>query len=219
MNLEDLLAALDVGHVDDDAAVEPAGPEKRAVEDVGPVGGGDEDDAFVRVEPVHLDQELVERLLALVVPAAETGAALAADGVDLVDEDQAGRVLFPLVEKVRTLEAPTPTNISTKSEPLIEKKGTSASPATARASRVSRFPAPRRGGRPWDAAAQLLEAAGVLEEVDDFLELFLGFIDTGDVLESGLFLGAGEQLGPAFTEGQGLLPPACIWRMKRPRRG
>jgi len=34
----------------------------------------------------------------------------------------------------RIREAPTPTNISTKSEPEIEKKGTPASPAIARAS-------------------------------------------------------------------------------------
>ncbi len=40
----------------------------------------------------------------------------------------------------RTRLAPTPTNISTKSEPLIEKNGTPASPATARASRVLPVP-------------------------------------------------------------------------------
>src|ERR1700687_4930246 len=45
------------------------------IEHVGPVGGGDQDDAFVRLEAVHLDEELVERLLALVVAAAEAGAA------------------------------------------------------------------------------------------------------------------------------------------------
>ena len=36
--------------------------------------------------------------------------------------------------------APTPTNISTKSDPEIEKKGTPASPATARASSVLPVP-------------------------------------------------------------------------------
>ena len=40
----------------------------------------------------------------------------------------------------RTRLAPTPTNISTKSEPLIEKNGTPASPATALANKV--FPVP-----------------------------------------------------------------------------
>ena len=52
------------------------------------------------LEAVHLDEELVQRLLALVVTAAEAGAAMAADGVDLVDEDDAGRVLLALHEEV-----------------------------------------------------------------------------------------------------------------------
>ena len=40
----------------------------------------------------------------------------------------------------RTRDAPTPTNISTKSEPEIVKKGTLASPAMARASSVLPVP-------------------------------------------------------------------------------
>ena len=39
-----------------------------------------------------------------------------------------------------TLDAPTPTNISTKSEPEIVKKGTPASPATALAKSVLPVP-------------------------------------------------------------------------------
>jgi hypothetical protein len=52
------------------------------------------------VEAVHLDQELVEGLLPLVVPAAQAGAAVAADGVDLVDEDDGGRLGLGLLEEV-----------------------------------------------------------------------------------------------------------------------
>ena len=44
------------------------------------------------------------------------------------------------LNKSLTLEAPTPTNISTKSDPDKEKKGTSASPATAFASNVLPVP-------------------------------------------------------------------------------
>ena len=61
---------------------------------------GDQDDALAVAEAVHLDQQLVQRLLAFVVAAAETGAALAADGVDLVDEDDARAVLLGLLEQV-----------------------------------------------------------------------------------------------------------------------
>ena len=51
-----------------------------------------------------------------------------------------GAFSLACLNRSRTLEAPTPTNISTKSDPEIEKKGTFASPATAFASMV--FPVP-----------------------------------------------------------------------------
>ena len=70
MNLEDLEAALHVGAVEDHLAVELAGAQQRRVEDVRSVGGGDDDHVRVRVEAVHLDEDLVEGLLALVVRAA-----------------------------------------------------------------------------------------------------------------------------------------------------
>src|SRR6266516_1969207 len=43
-------------------------------------------------------------------------------------------------KRSRTREAPTPTNISTKSDPEMEKNGTPASPATARANSVLPVP-------------------------------------------------------------------------------
>ena len=58
-----------------------------------------------------------------------------------------GAFSFACLNKSLTLEAPTPTNISTKSDPDIEKKGTFASPATAFANNV--FPVP---GKPTNKA-------------------------------------------------------------------
>ena len=89
-----------IGCIEGDAAVEAAGAQQSWVEDVGAVGGRHDDDVGALLEAVHLDQDLVERLLALVVTAAHAGAALAADGVDLVDEDDAGCVLLGLHEQV-----------------------------------------------------------------------------------------------------------------------
>src|SRR5919109_22886 len=56
----------------------------------------------------------------------------------------------------RTREAPTPTNISTKSEPEIEKKGTPASPATARASSV--LPVPGGPNRSTNGSSEVKNA-------------------------------------------------------------
>ena len=100
VHLEDRLAALEVGAVDDDLAVEATGPQEGGVEDVGAVRRRDEDHAAAGVEAVHLDEHLVERLLALVVTAAEPGAAMAADGVDLVHEDDRRGRRLGLLEQV-----------------------------------------------------------------------------------------------------------------------
>ena len=58
--------------------------------------------------------------------------------------------------KSRTREAPTPTNISTKSEPDMEKNGTPASPATALASRVLPVPGGPTRRRPFGILAPTL---------------------------------------------------------------
>ena len=49
-------------------------------------------------------------------------------------------MFFPCSNISLTLDAPTPTNISTKSDPEIEKKGTFASPAIALANNVLPVP-------------------------------------------------------------------------------
>ena len=100
MQAQDLLAAADVGQRHHHLAIEAARPQQRRVQHVGTVGRRDDDDALVPLEAVHLDEQLVQGLLALVVAATETGAALAADGVDLVDEDDAGGGFLGLLEQV-----------------------------------------------------------------------------------------------------------------------
>src|SRR5689334_10521881 len=97
---QDLDAPVQVGCVDHDLAVEAPGAQQRRIEDVGAVGGADHDQPRVAGEAVHLDEDLVERLLALVVSLADAGAALAPRGVELVDEDDRGSRLASLAEQV-----------------------------------------------------------------------------------------------------------------------
>mmetsp|Transcript_4991 Transcript_4991/g.20458 ORF Transcript_4991/g.20458 Transcript_4991/m.20458 type:complete len:549 (+) Transcript_4991:336-1982(+) len=89
---KDLLAADDVGSVDGDLPVEAPRSRQRLVEDVDAVGPRQHDDVRRFGEAVHLDEQLIERIFALVVAAGEAAAAaLAADGVDLVDEHDGRR--------------------------------------------------------------------------------------------------------------------------------
>ena len=86
VHCENRLAPFQVGPIHDDLAVEPSRSEQRGIEDVRPVRRREQDHADLRIEAIHLNEELVQRLLALVVTAADACAAMAADRVDLVDE-------------------------------------------------------------------------------------------------------------------------------------
>ncbi len=80
----------------DHLSVEASRPQQRVIEDVDSVGGCHDDDAGVALKPVHLRQQLVQRLLALVVAATDARAAGPADRIDLIDEHDARRVLLGL---------------------------------------------------------------------------------------------------------------------------
>jgi len=100
VDFEDGLSSLHVGEVDADLPVEAARSTQGGVEDVGAVGGGQEDDVVVGIEAVHFDEDGVEGLFALVVSAAPSVSASSADSIDLVEKDDAGGVFLGLSEEV-----------------------------------------------------------------------------------------------------------------------
>ena len=100
MHLQDRNAALQVGAVKDHLAIEAAWAQQRRVKHVGAVCGGDDDHVGARLEAIHLNEDLVQRLLALVVRSANPSTALATDGINLVNKDDARRVALRLIEEV-----------------------------------------------------------------------------------------------------------------------
>ena len=115
-----------------------------------------------------------------------------------------GAFFFACSNMSRTREAPTPTNISTKSEPEMVKNGTFASPAMARASSVLPVPGgPTSKHAARDAAAEPLELLRVAQELDDLLEVVLGLVHAGDVLEGHAAVPLGQQLGARLAEAHG----------------
>ena len=105
-----------------------------------------------RLEAVHLDEQLVERLLALVVAAAEPGAAVAADGRS-VDEDDAGRVLLP-PRRSRTRGADADEHLD-EVRAADREEWHAPAPATARASSVLPVPGGPISSTPFGAAELL----------------------------------------------------------------
>src|SRR4051794_19240648 len=100
MHAENFFAALHIGQADRDLPIKTAGPQQCWIQYIGPIGCCDDDHAFLGVEAVHLDEQRVQCLLALVMTAAESVSAMTAHGIDLVDENEAWRRLLTLLEHV-----------------------------------------------------------------------------------------------------------------------
>ena len=201
MNLEDLLAADDVRVRHHHLAVEAAGTQQRGIQHVGTVGRRDQDHAFISLEAVHLDEQLVERLFALVIAAAETGATMTAHRVDFVDEDDAGRVLLGLLEHVtdtaRTDADEHFDEVRTRDREERHvgfARDRTRDQGLAGAGRTDQQHAAR------NPSAEALEFSGIAQEFDDLLQVLLGFVDTGDVLEGDAAMGLRQHLGARFAE-------------------
>ena len=195
VHTQDAFASTQVGKVHNDLAVEPAGPQQRRVEHVGTVGGGNEDDALVRFKSVHLNEELVERLLSLVVSAAKARTAMTTHRVDLVDEDDARRVRLALLEQVAdATRAHAHEHFDKVGTRHRKERPASLARHGAREQRLAR---PRRTDqqRPLrQPAAELGELLRVLEKLNDFLQLHLRLVGAGHVGERDLGRIAREQL-------------------------
>jgi hypothetical protein len=192
------------GQRHDDLSVESAGAQEGRIEHVGTVGRRDDDNPLVALESVHLDQKLVEGLLALVVTAAQAGPAMPTDRVDLVDEDDAGRMLLRLLEHI-----PDPRGADTD-EHLDEVRAGDGEEGNLRLARDgTRKQRLARSGRTdhqhalRDLAAEFLELGWIAQEIHHFGDLFLGLLGPGHVLEGHLDLILRKQPGAALAEGHG----------------
>src|SRR5215472_1204892 len=134
--------------------------------------------------------------------AAKSRAAVTTDGVDLVDKDDARRVLLALLEEIAHPRRPHPDEHLDEVGPGDgEKRNARLTCHRFGEQRLARSGRPHHQNALGDATAELGEFFRVLEKSDDLLELFLGLINAGDVSEGNLVVALGEQLGFRLAKG------------------
>ena len=67
------------------------------------VGGGKHNDTSVALKAIHLGQQLVDGLLTLVIATSHSSTTLAANRINLIDEDNARRLLLGLQNAKNTV--------------------------------------------------------------------------------------------------------------------
>jgi hypothetical protein len=182
---QDLAAAVLVGWRDVHSPVEAPGAQQGGVQHVRAVGRREHHDAAARVEAVHLGEDLVQRLLALVAATRERlSAAPAPDRVELVDEDDRRGRLLGLTEQVAHPRcAHADDHLDELRGRHREERHACLAGHRARQQRLAGACRAAQQHAVRHPRAQPLVALGIAQELDDLHQLVLDLIDAGHVLE------------------------------------
>ena len=200
MDPQDGLPADLIGLVHHHLTIEAPGAQQGRIEHFGPVGGGEDDNAAGGIETVHFHQELVEGLFPLVVGGEGSRTALA-DGIQFIDEDDAGRLVPGLFEEIPHPGGTHPHEHFHEVRAGHAEKGNPG--LTGNGPGQEGFPR-ARGAHQQGAFGNLAADVGVFgggfEKIDDFHQFILGLVASGDIHETGNQIALGHDLGVVLTE-------------------
>ena len=206
VHLQNAQAARQVRTVDDDLTVETTRTKKGGVQHVRTVRRRDDDDPRVLLEAVHFHQQLVQRLLALIVSATKAGTAVTSHGIDLVDEHDARGLALGLFEEV-TYAARANTDKHFYEVGTGDREEGHAG-LTGHGTGKQRLTGTRRAQQKHtfgDLTAKAGELRWVTQEVDDLPQLILGLIGTGHILEGHRSLSLRQHPCTALAEREDVL--------------
>jgi hypothetical protein len=201
VHTENLFPPANIGQWHDNLSVKSPRPQQCRIEHIGAICRSDNNDAFVTLEPIHFYEQLIEGLLAFVMAAAKAGAAVAPDGVDLVYEYDARGMLFCLFEHVahaggaHTYKHLYEIRAGNRKKGHLRLTGYRARqeclPGAGRANHQHTFR---------NLPTEALKLGGVPQEVNDFADLLLGFLDACHIAERHIDLIFAEQARPTLPE-------------------
>ena len=142
-------------------------------------------------------------MLAFIVAATKSSAALTTHSINLINKDDARRVFLGLLKHVSN------TRRTDADEHLNEIRTGDRKERYFRFARncfrEERLTSTRRADEQHatgNASTKLLKLARILQEINDFSDFFFGFIATGDVSKCGRVVGFVEQACFAFTKAE-----------------
>ena len=181
---EDFFTTLQVGELHRHTAVKTTGTGQCRIQGFGTVGCCQNDDAVVAFEAVHFCQQLIQGLLPFIVAAQVAAFTLLTDGVNFINEHDAGCLFLGLLEQVTNLAG-------THAHEHFNELGTThgeernigftghslGQHGFAGTGRAYEQHALRHGG------TDVLVLVGVMQVVDNFFQVFLCFVLAGHIGE------------------------------------
>ena len=206
VDLQNIDAALQVGKLHRDTPVESSGSGQSRIERFGAVCRSQDDDAEILLKAVHLSQQLVQSLLALIIASEGTSVTLFADRVDLVNKNDTGRFFFCLLEEITHLGG---THADKHLHKLRTGHGEEGHIGFARHSLGQHCLAGPGRAHQQDTlghgGADLFILSGIVQVLHDLHQVFLGFLFPRDIAEADALGRFDVDLGvaPAHAEHHG----------------
>ena len=201
MNFQDRLTSVHIRQFHRNPAVKPARTQQSRIQGFRTVGSRQDDDALTAVKAVHFGQQLVQGLLPFIVAAEGTAVTLFTDGINFVDKDDTGSLFLGFLKQVTDTGRAHADEHFNKLGTGDAEEGHPGFPGDSLgqqrltgAGRANQQRALRHGS----ADGGIL--AGIVQEVHQFHQCFLGFVLSGHVRKSDSGLGLHVHLGIALAE-------------------
>ena len=153
------------------------------------------------IEAIHLGQQLIERLLALVVAAKAAAIALLTDGIDLIDKDDTRCLFLGLLKQVTNLSsAATDKHLNELRARNAKERNTGLAGNSLGKQGLTGTRRANKESTTRQLGADLLVALRLLQKVDDLLERLLGLFLTGDVLKGHAHVLGGDHARAGLTQ-------------------
>ena len=201
VDFQDRFPAAQIRTADYDLTVKTPRTQERRIQNIRAVRRRERNNAFVRAEAIHLDQELVQRLFTFIMTAAEAGAALATDRIDFINKDDAGRVLLRLDKQIADAgRADTDKHFDEVRAADTEKRHIRFAgngfrqerfTGTGRTEEQDAFRNPRADG---------VIFTRMFQEINDFRQFLFGFFFAGDIGKGNMHFAFFMHFRARFTE-------------------
>ena len=200
-----------IGIVHRHLTVKPTRTKQRRIKNVPAVGRRHDNHALIDGKAVHFHQQLIQGLLALIMTAAQTRAAMTTHRVDLINKHDGRRGLLGLIEQIAHAAC-------ANANEHFHKVG--AGNGEERHVRLARHGLSQQGltraGRShqqhalWDTRTHIKIILRVAQEVYHFLKLFLFLVRTGYVGKRDLIAAGISHTGTALAEVHDLIVAAAL---------
>ncbi len=100
MHLQDFHSSLQIRLIYDNSSIKTSRTKKSLIQNLRPVGSRKNNNTFLAVKTIHFRQQLIQRLLSLLVPATVFGIPAPTDGIYLVNEHDTWSVFLCFLEQI-----------------------------------------------------------------------------------------------------------------------